>query len=59
MEALNCLMTRRSVRSYKPEQIREEELQAIIEAGLYSPSAMNMQSWRFAVVQNKEPDRRD
>ena len=30
---LKLLKTRRSVRSYKPEQIKPEELDAVLEAG--------------------------
>ena len=51
---LNVIRERRSIRKFKPEQIKEEELQAIIEAGLYAPSAINKQSWNFTVIQNKE-----
>jgi len=53
-ETLNDLLKRRSVRSYKAEQIKESELQTIIEAGLFAPSARNQQPWHFTVVQNKE-----
>lgn len=53
-EALNCLMTRRSVRSYSSEQIKDSDLEAVVKAGLYAPSAMNMQSWHFVVIRNKE-----
>ena len=35
---LDVIKERRSIRKFKPEQIKEEELQAIIEAGLYAPS---------------------
>lgn len=45
---------RRSIRRYLPEQIKETELNEIIEAGTYAPSAHNEQSWHFTVVQNKE-----
>ena len=51
---LDVIKERRSIRKFKPEQIKEEELQAIIEAGLYAPSAINKQSWNFTVIQNKE-----
>ena len=51
---LNVIRERRSIRKFKPEQIKEEELQAIIEAGLCAPSAINKQSWNFTVIQNKE-----
>lgn len=45
---------RRSIRKYLPEQIKETELNEIIEAGMYAPSAHNDQSWHFTVIQNKE-----
>lgn len=53
-EALKNLLGRRSIRKYKAEQIKDEELQAILEAGKYAPSAANQQSWHFTVVQNRE-----
>ncbi|MGN0144281.1 MAG: nitroreductase family protein [Clostridium sp.] len=53
-EVLNNILTRRSVRSFKNEQIKDEELEVILKAGIYAPSGMNRQSWQFTVVQNKE-----
>lgn len=52
-ETMEVIKNRRSIRSYKDEQIPEKSLQAIMEAGLYAPSANNQQSWHFTVVQNK------
>lgn len=52
-ETLKIIKQRRSIRSFKEEQIKEEELQAVLEAGLYAPNAGN-QAWHFTVVQNKE-----
>ena len=37
------LKTRRSIRKYRPEQVPDELLDAVLEAGLYAPSAMNNQ----------------
>jgi nitroreductase len=48
------ILTRRSIRTYKEEQISEEELNIILEAGKFAPSGGNSQTWRFTVVQNKE-----
>lgn len=45
---------RRSIRKYLAEQIKEEELNTIIEAGSYAPSGHNDQPWHFTVIQNKE-----
>lgn len=53
-ETLKVIKQRRSIRSFKEEQIKEEELQAVLEAGLYAPSAGNQQAWHFTVIQRKE-----
>ena len=51
-ETLRILRERRSVRAYRPEQIRDEELQAVLEAGSYAPTAMGRQDpWIVAVQQ--------
>jgi nitroreductase len=47
-------LNRRSIRKYKAEQITEEELNAVLEAGKYAPSGAGQQSAIFIVVQNKE-----
>lgn len=52
-ETLSVIKSRRSIKSFKPEQIKDTELEAILEAGTYAPSASNQQSWHFTVVQNE------
>ena len=41
---LEALKNRRSIRKYKPEQITDEELNAVLEAGTFAPTGMNRQS---------------
>ncbi|NLY71416.1 MAG: diguanylate cyclase [Clostridiales bacterium] len=53
-ETIKTLLSRRSIRKYKAEQIKDEELQAVLEAGMYAPSARNRQSPLFVAVQDKE-----
>ena len=53
-EAIKNLLNRRSIRKFKPEQIKDDELNAVLEAGKYAPSGANQQSALFIVVQNKE-----
>lgn len=53
-ETLQTLKTRRSVRSYLPDQVKEEDLQQILEAGTYAPTGMGMQSPIMVVLQNRE-----
>ena len=45
------LLERRSSRMYKSEQITDEELETVLEAGKYAPSAMNRQSSVMVVLQ--------
>ncbi len=53
-ETIKTILSKRSIRAYKQEQIKDENLQLILNAGLFAPSAMNQQSWHFTAVQNKE-----
>ena len=48
------LKNRRSIRKYRPEQVSEEHLDAILEAGLYAPSGMNTQNTVMVAVRDKE-----
>ena len=52
-EVLRGLLTRRSVRAYEPRQITEDELEAVLQAGLYAPCGMGSQKVYFAAVQDK------
>ena len=48
------IQNRRSVKEYKPEQITDEELMAVLNAGMNAPSGGNKQSPVFIAVQNPE-----
>lgn len=52
-EVIQNILDRRSVRVYSDEQIRQEDLELILKAGQYAPSACNTQPWHFSVVQDK------
>ncbi len=53
-EVLNNIKTRRSIKKYKPEQIKEADLDMILEAGTYAPTGRNLQSPVIVAVQDKE-----
>lgn len=53
-ETLRIIKNRRTTRKFKTEQIKDEELNEIIESGIYAPSAHNQQSWNFTVIQNQD-----
>ena len=53
-ETLRVLKERRSIRKYKAEQIKDEELDAILEAGTWAPTGKGQQSPVMVVVQDAE-----
>lgn len=50
---LKIIRTRRSCRSYKPQQITDEQLNAVLEAGTFAPTSRGLQSPFIVAVQNK------
>ncbi len=48
------LKNRRSIRRYKPQQVSEELLDAVLEAGLYAASGMNTQNTVMVAVRDKQ-----
>jgi nitroreductase len=53
-EFLEFLKGRRSIRAFQKEEIKEEHLKMILEAGRWTPSASNRQPWEFIIIKDKE-----
>ena len=53
-ETIENLKSRRSIRKFKDEQITDEELKTILEAGTYAPTGRGAQSPKIVVIQNPE-----
>ncbi|MBS3806770.1 MAG: nitroreductase family protein [Bacteroidales bacterium] len=53
MELYDGLITRRSIRAFKPDPIDREQVDEIIRAGMYAPSAVNCQPWHFIVIDDR------
>jgi nitroreductase len=51
-ETMSTLLNRRSIRKFRPEQIKDEELDAVLEAGRCAPSGANQQAALLIVVQD-------
>lgn len=49
---IDVIKERRSIRSYTDAKLSEADIQTIIEAGRYAPTAMSQQPWHFYVVRN-------
>lgn len=54
MNFLDVVKQRRAVREYTPAAIERHEVEALIDAAIQAPSAMNLQPWAFAVVLDRE-----
>ena len=54
LEALEVLKNRRAIRAYKPEQINDAELDAVLEAGTYAPTGAGTQGVQIVAVQSPE-----
>lgn len=51
-ETLAVIRNRRSIRQYITSQIADSELNAILDAALFAPTAANQQKWHFTIVQS-------
>jgi nitroreductase len=60
VDIFEAIFTRRSIRKYTGQQVSEPNLQAVLRAGCYAPSAhnhhsgCNRQPWEFVVVRQPE-----
>ena len=54
MNALECIKTRRSIRSFQEKPVEHETIESIVEAASFSPSWKNTQIARYIVVEDKE-----
>ncbi len=51
METVEAIKKRRAVKHYDPEYIMtDEEKRRLLDLAMYSPTAFNIQNWRFVVV---------
>lgn len=54
MDVIEAIKARRSIRRYKPDPVKEEDLQVVLEAARWAPSWANTQCWRFVVARDPE-----
>ncbi len=57
-DVIRCLRERRTIRRFRREQIADEVLRQILEAGLYAPTAGGRQSPQILVCQNEATNAR-
>jgi nitroreductase len=53
MDALEAILTRRSIRRYTSEPVTDNQLNKLLECAMYAPSAVNKQPWHFIVFRDR------
>ena len=49
---IETIMSRRSIRQYKPQAVNRDTMQIILDCGINAPNGQNKQSWEVRVVEN-------
>jgi nitroreductase len=57
-ELLNFLISRRSIRKFRPDPVPDELILKVLDVARYAPSARNSQPWVFIVVKDPEVKRK-
>ena len=53
MDTFECIRTRRTTRTFVPQEIPEITMHKILEAGRLTPSARNRQPWHFIAIRDQ------
>ncbi len=54
MELKEVLLTRRSIRKFKADEVSDDLIEELLHAAMCAPSACNKQPWEFYVITNKD-----
>ena len=54
METWETIKGRSSIRSYKPDDVSDDTVRALIEMAAQAPSSGNVQNWEFIVVKDQK-----
>lgn len=50
---MTAILTRRSIRSYTSDPVSDQDVEDLIKAAMYAPSAGNQQPWHFVVIRDR------
>ena len=53
MNTIDTISARRSIRKFTEQNVTEEKLRTLIEAGMNAPSARNTQPWHFMIIRDR------
>jgi len=54
MELMECIKGRRSIRSFKEEAVKDEDILLALEAATFAPSPLNSQPWNFLIIKDDQ-----
>ncbi|PKM90847.1 MAG: hypothetical protein CVU87_00905 [Firmicutes bacterium HGW-Firmicutes-12] len=54
MECIEAILTRRSCRKFKSQEVESEKIKTMLECAIFSPSPANKQPWDFIVATNPD-----
>ncbi|MBA7624304.1 FMN reductase [NAD(P)H] [subsurface metagenome] len=54
MDAMEAIVTRRSIRKYTKQPVSDEVLKELLEAAMCAPSAGNQQPWCFVIINDRK-----
>jgi nitroreductase len=54
VDAMEAILTRRSIRKYTPEPVTEDTLKRLLQAAMSAPTANNQQPWHFVVIKDRK-----
>jgi nitroreductase len=57
MEAITAIKHRRSIHAFKPDKVSKKSLYRLLDAARWAPSAGNLQSWEFIIVEDETAKR--
>ena len=58
LDVFEAIKKRRSIRDYTDEQVSDKDVERLIEAARWAPSAGNTQPWEFVIVKDAEMKRK-
>ena len=54
MDIIKAIFSRRSIRKYNDKKVSDEDINTLIKAAMYAPSAGNQRAWHFVVLKDRK-----
>jgi nitroreductase len=52
-DILDVIRKRRTIRKFTDQEVSQEQIELLLEMGMYAPNRLNRQPWHFIVIQDK------